>query len=557
MRTHGEKYPRARFGRWGAVTVALLASAMLASACRTESTARATLGTTPPDTARTSGTSGTLVPAPSNTAAPTLDQAKVDGAVAQLDGVVRNVMSTTGVPGAAVAVVYNDKVIYAKGFGARDLANPTAKVDADTRFELASLSKPLASTVVAKAVSDGKIKWDDPVVKYNPSFALKDPYITQNVTFADLFAHRSGLPDHAGDLLEDLGYDRATVIDRLRLMPLEPFRTSYAYTNFGLTEAGVTAAKAAGTSWEDLSQQLYDKVGMTHTSSKFSDFQNDPDKAVNHIQVDGKWQPAKQLRNADAQSPAGGASSSVADMAKWMQLQLDNGKLGADQYIDTKALDATRLPQAVSSPAKTEGARSSFYGLGFNVGYDEFGRLKLSHSGAFATGAATAVTMLPTEGLGIITLTNGAPVGAAEAVNEIFLEDAQYGHPVTDWLPFLLKVFVRLANQGRSDTDYSTAPATAAPAKASSVYEGSYANSFYGPATVATDGGKLVLKMGADQKMIFALTHYEGDVFSFATVGENAVGLTSVTFTVGPDAKASKFVVEAFDHEGLGTFSRS
>jgi len=531
---------------------------MLASACTGESNARASLGSTP---VQAGSTSGTLAPAPSNTPAPLLDQAKVDSAVGKLDGVVGRVMSATGVPGMAVAVVYGGKVVYAKGFGERDLAKPGEMVDENTRFELASLSKPLASTVVAKAVTDGKISWDDPVVKYNPDFALKDPYVTQNVTFADLFAHRSGLPDHAGDLLEDLDYDRGTVIERLRLMPLDPFRTSYAYTNFGLTEAGVTAAEASNTSWEQLSQDLYERVGMNRTSSRFIDFENDSEKAVNHVQVDGTWQPAKTLRNADAQSPAGGASSTVSDMAKWMQLQLDDGKLGSEQYIDPEALLATRRPQAVSGPAKTSAARSGFYGMGFNVSYDTQARLKLSHSGAFATGAATAVSLVPGEGLGIITLTNGAPVGAPETVNEIFLEDAQYGHEVTDWLPFLVKVFQGLATQGRSDTDYSKPPANAAPAKANTAYEGTYANTFYGPATIATAGGKLVLKAGADQKMTFPLTHYEttpaGDVFSFATVGENAVGLTGLTFAIGADGRASSFVVEAWDHEDLGTFTRS
>lgn len=557
MHTSDQGHARVRSGargRWAAATVALVAAATLASACTGESNARATLGSTPTEAGTTSGT---LAPAPVNPPPPLLDQAKVDSAVGKLDGVVGRVMSTTGVPGIAVAVVYQGKVVFAKGFGERDLSKPGEKVDENTRFELASVSKPLAATVVAKAVSDGKIKWDDPVVKYNPTFALKDPYVTSNVTFADLFAHRSGLPDHAGDLLEDLGYDRDTVIERLNQVPLDPFRMQWLYTNFGLTEAGVTAAKAAGSNWEQLSQDLYDKLGMTHTSSRFSDFEQDPDKAANHVQADGKWVVAKAQRNADAQSPAGGASSSVTDMAKWMQLQLDDGKLGNEQYISEEALLDTRLPQAVSGPASSPAARSGFYGLGFNVGYDVQGRLKLSHSGAFATGAATAVTLYPGEDLGIITLTNGAPVGAAEAVNEIFMDDVQYGHAVTDWLPFLQNAFQRIASQGRSDTDYRTPPPNAAPAKADTAYTGTYANSFYGPATIASEGGKLVLKAGAGQKLTFPLTHYQGDVFSFDTVGENAVGLTGLTFTVGPDGRASSFVVEAWDHEDLGTFTRT
>ena len=127
------------------------------------------------------------------------------------------------------------------------------QVDPDTVFQLASVSKPLASTVVAGAVGDKAVSWDDPVRTHDPGFALKSPWVSSHVTLADLFAHRSGLPDHAGDLLEDLHFDRPYILRHLRYEPLAPFRASYAYTNFGLTEAALAAARAEGTTWEDLS----------------------------------------------------------------------------------------------------------------------------------------------------------------------------------------------------------------------------------------------------------------------------------------------------------------
>ena len=137
---------------------------------------------------------------------------RIPAAVAKLDMIIDGVLSKTGVPGLAAAVVHDGKLLYAKGFGIRDVNKP-ARVDPGTVFHLASVSKPLSSTVVAGAVGKGVVKWTDPIVPHLPSFALADPYVTAHVTYADLFSHVSGLPDHAGDLLEDLGYDQAYIFE--------------------------------------------------------------------------------------------------------------------------------------------------------------------------------------------------------------------------------------------------------------------------------------------------------------------------------------------------------
>jgi CubicO group peptidase (beta-lactamase class C family) len=163
-------------------------------------------------------------PPPLVAAMPLPDNA-VDNAVAKLDGMISDLMASSGIPGMAVAVVHGGKTLYAKGFGVRDAGKPD-KVDADTVFQLASLSKPISATVVAHQVGTGAIRWDTPVVEKLPWFALSDPAVTGMLSVGDLFSHRSGLPDHAGDMLEDLGYDRRTVLERLRQLPLSPFRTS-------------------------------------------------------------------------------------------------------------------------------------------------------------------------------------------------------------------------------------------------------------------------------------------------------------------------------------------
>ncbi|OOK70552.1 beta-lactamase family protein [Mycobacterium kansasii] len=161
---------------------------------------------------------------------------RIDEAVAKLDGLVAELMKTSGIPGMAVAVVHGGKTLYAKGFGIKDASKtdgPDNRVDADTVFQLASVSKSVGATVVAHEVGTHVVTWDTPVVAKLPWFELGDAYVTSHVTIADLYSHRSGLPDHAGDPLEDLGYDGQQVLQRLKYLPLAPFRISYAYTNFG------------------------------------------------------------------------------------------------------------------------------------------------------------------------------------------------------------------------------------------------------------------------------------------------------------------------------------
>src|SRR5690606_1757454 len=139
-------------------------------------------------------------------------------------------------------------------------------IDADTVFQIASLSKPVTATVVARQVQAGTVGWDTPVVKHLPWFRLKEPWVTPHVTIGDLLSHRSGLPDHAGDALEDIGYDRRQVLERLRLLPLAPFRISYAYTNFGFTAAAEAVAAASGKDWATLCEDvLFKSLGMAST----------------------------------------------------------------------------------------------------------------------------------------------------------------------------------------------------------------------------------------------------------------------------------------------------
>ena len=404
---------------------------------------------------------------------------RIPTAVAKLDGILENARAKTGVPGVAAAVVYRGRLVYAKGFGVRDV-NAGGDVTPQTVFRLASVSKPLSATVVAGIVGRSKVKWSDPVVKHLPGFRLSDPYVTRNVTIGDLFSHRSGLPDHAGDLLEDLGYDRAYVLRKLALETLKPFRAQWLYTNFGLTAAAVAAARVTGKGWADISDQvLFKPAGMTSSSFRYSDFVRHANRAAMHVRVDGTWLQ-KYDRNADPEAPAGGASSNVLDMARWMRLMLAEGRRNGHVLIESDALLEAHRPQIMSSPPSTGESRASFYGFGTNVGYDYSGRLRLTHSGGFSQGAATQYALLPSEDLGIVVLTNGMPIGVPEATTSYFLDLVVAGSIQEDWLKLYGPRFDAFY-VNHSVLAGKRPPAHPKPAKADAFYAGTYNNDFYGP----------------------------------------------------------------------------
>jgi CubicO group peptidase (beta-lactamase class C family) len=484
-----------------------------------------------------------------------LTAGQVDKAVRELDALAAKQIQGNTVPGLAIAVIFQDKVVYAKGFGVRDV-NGKATVNADTVFQLASVSKPVGATVVAALVGEGKITWDSKLHDLDPAFEMFDPWVTREITIRDMYAHRSGLPDHAGDLLEDFGFGRAEVLRRLRYQPPESsFRSHYAYTNFGLTAAAVAAAKASGAEWETLSEEkLYKPLGMSSTSSRYSDFAGRANKALGHVLVQGKW-VQKFQRHPDPQSPAGGVSSSVNDMAKWVRLELADGKFEGKTIVNEKALNETRQPQIVTSYSPFTGL-PSFYGLGWNVSYDEQGRLRLNHSGAFALGAATHVNLVPGEHLGVVVLTNAYPVGVAEALGTIFIETALYGKPTQDWFPLYKKLFTDPAMFGvATGFDYAKTPATPAPALKTDAYVGTYSNDFFGDLSITKQGDRLVMALGPQHKT-FPMQHYDRDTFTWYTESEDVSGTSGIIFTIGGDGRASQLTVENLNADGRGTFRR-
>lgn len=476
-------------------------------------------------------------------------------AVQKLDESTQKQIDEKSIVGAAVGVVYKDKLIFAKGYGLREVGK-SETIDADTVFQLASVSKPVSATVVAGLVGEGKISWDSKISDLDPGFELFDSYVTRELTIRDLYAHRSGLPEHAGDLLEDMGYNRNQVLHRLRFQkPESSFRSRYAYTNFGLTEGAVAAAKAYGTSWEEASEQkLFKPLGMNSTSAKFADYANRSNKAAGHVRVGGGWEH-KYTREPDAQSPAGGISSSINDMSKWLRLRLANGKFEGKQIVDEKALAETNHPHMLTGFSPLSHL-PGFYGLGMNVSYDEEGKLRLSHSGGFALGVATSTILIPDEQLAVVVLTNTYPVGVAEGLTATFMDEALNGKQSQDWFAIYKKVFADPATLGLGKNfDYSKPPTTISASLKKEAYIGTYTNDFFGDISIVEKDGQLAILEGP-HKMSFPLKHFDRDTFTYLPPGENSPGTSGVTFNVNPKGIASQVVIENLNEIGEGTFIR-
>src|SRR5215211_5017359 len=253
----------------------------------------------------------------------TITAAQVQSALDRLDALIEDGMTKTGVPGTAVAVVFNDEVVYERGFGVRELGKPEP-ITPETVFQIASLSKSLSSTLVAAVVSDGTTIWDATIGSLEPGFALSDPWVSDQVTIRDMLCHRSGLPAYGGDpLVFAFGYDRDECLRRLRYYALAtPFRTTWAYSNLGFSSGAYAAAQAAGESWEDLAEErLFAPLGMTSTSYRFEDFGRRENRAAPHYRTPaGAWEPG-DLTDDDAAAPAGGVSSNLRDLTRWLRLQ--------------------------------------------------------------------------------------------------------------------------------------------------------------------------------------------------------------------------------------------
>ena len=491
---------------------------------------------------------------------------------ADFDAYVARVLRTFDVPGAAVAVVRDGRILVAKGYGVRALGRPEP-VDADTRFGIASNTKAFTATALALLVEEGKVAWDAPVVRYLPEFALYDPWVTREITVRDLLVHRSGLGLGAGDLLwwPAGTYDRAEIVRRLRFIkPATSFRSAYAYDNVLYLVAGQLVERVSGRRWEDfVRERILGPVGMTGSTVRHSDAAQAggaADVATPHAEVDGRVRAVAPM-TSDNTNPAGGINSTAADMARWMLVQLDSGRIDGTRRLFA-ASSARELwttvtplpaPRAQIAPG-FEQLRSPFrgYALGFFTS-DYRGRYQLQHSGGLP-GYTSLVTMLPDARIGVAVLTNAESSEAWDAIT-LRAVDALLGATPPDYLALYTQArAARRAYVARVEHAAGTArDSTSRPSLPLARYAGAYEDAWYGRVNITEEHGRLVVRFAHTPQLTGELVPWQHDTFLARWRDRELRGDAYVTFALTPDgmidqvklAPASPDVDFSFDFQDL------
>lgn len=310
------------------------------------------------------------------------------------------------VPGMAIAVVRDDAVILAEGYGVRRLGE-AEPVGVDTVFAIGSNAKAFTAALAAMKVDAGRMAWDGPVVRYLPDFQLADPWITREVTIRDFLVHRAGLS--RGDMLwHGSGLERADIVRRLRWLPQRlPFRSRYDYNNLGYVVVGQALAATSGESWDDqVRTRLFQPLGMTRSSTSISALESMDDTAAPHwIEKDAVTVMPRM--NLDDLGPAGSINSSAADMARWLRFQLADGRFEGRVVAPARTLRVTRAAQVSIPAARDELFPSTHfgaYGMGWSL-FDYRRRLVLQHTGG-VDGMQSEMVLVPEERLGFVILTN-------------------------------------------------------------------------------------------------------------------------------------------------------
>ena len=335
----------------------------------------------------------------------------------------RNALKKFDTPGAAVAVVKDGRVVLARGYGVRRLGE-AAPVDAHTLFQIASNTKAFTTAALAMLVDEKRLAWDDPVTKHLPWFQLSDPYVTRELTVRDLLTHRSGLGLGAGDLLwYHSDYPRDTVLYRIRYARVaSSFRSEFAYDNVLYVAAGEVIPAITGQSWEEfVRRRIFEPLGMTEARVTARNVAPDENFAAAHAMVDGRLSVVAR-DTFDNTNAAGGVVAGVADLAKWMMVQLDSGRVrgaagaassdGAERRLwsteQAREMWTGQTIQPVSDlPPVLAAYRPNFllYGLGWDL-RDYRGRKLATHTGGL-DGMTSRTLLVPEERLGIVVLTNG------------------------------------------------------------------------------------------------------------------------------------------------------
>lgn len=443
--------------------------------------------------------------------------------LAGFDAYVQAALADFRIPGLAVAIIKDGKVVLARGYGVRRVGEQSP-VDEETIFPIASITKVFTATCLALFVEEGKLKWSDPVVEHLPEFELYDPFLTKDVRIDDLLSHRVGL--ETADLVAYRGdYDRAEILRRLRfLQPVAPFRSRFGYHNHVVTTAGEILERVSGQSWQTvLRTRLLHPMGMSATFAGRQELEGRQNVSTPHVLVEGKlmedpvWKrgPGNEgfRRLHDAVAPAGAMQSNVVDMARFVQMVLDEGDFQGQPLLKPVTVRTMLAPHSMA-PIKATPKPSLVYpqffyggGLGWQL-RDLRSRKVVMHGGS--SGAVAA--MMPQERIGVVVLANRSCGLEYMFMHDIFARMLGLPRAMTnrDWLIETEETPTQRAATNKSRLEAARTKDTR-PSLPLSQYAGTYACDLYGKLEIAEGDGSLRLQFGPN--IAGTLAHLEHDTF--------------------------------------------
>ncbi len=434
--------------------------------------------------------------------------------LAGVDRYIESSMRAWKVPGLAVAVVHQGRVILARGYGVRRVGSADPVTD-ETLFAIGSATKTFTTTAIGMLAEQGKLGLDEPVIRYRPDFRLADPVATREVTLRDLLSHRTGVA--GGDFLWATGeFGRDEIVRRAAtIAPAWPFRSHFDYSNVMFIAAGQVAATVAAQSWDDLVKtRILDPLGMHATVTSVRSLPPGGNVATPHDPTDGEPRPVA-WRNMDNTAAAGGINSSVRDMARWLQFQLAFGAVDGRQLVGRSFLEGMRKPETL---IQREGSWAMMspeghfmaYGLGWIMS-DYRGRQLLQHGGGI-DGMSAMVGLLPEADVGIVVLSNlnGNQLPLA-VMMRVF--DAYLDAPARDWSDEYLRLTQTAEAAGRAEDQQRARQLVAGtkPTLPLAGYAGTYREPTYGDLVVTIENGILRARFGPE--FTGRLEHLQFDTF--------------------------------------------
>jgi CubicO group peptidase (beta-lactamase class C family) len=473
----------------------------------------------------------------------------------QIDSLTELVLKTFNVPGIAVGVVKDGKLIHAKGYGVANL-NTGKKVDEHTLFGVASNSKAMTAAVLGQLVDEGKIKWDDRVTDYIPEFKMYDPYVTDAFTIRDLLTHRSGLGLGAGDLMmfpDGSNFTKKDIIHNVRyLKPVSAFRTKYDYDNNLYIVAGEVAERVSGIKWEDLiEQKIMKPLGMQKSAASLYRLKDNSNGVRPHAPVNGQLQ-VLDIDWSESANAAGGIWSNVTDWSKWVIAQMNRGKYGEDlknNLFSEEVHEETWTPQTVIKAGTEAPYNTHFaaYGLGWFLS-DVKGYKQVTHTGGLA-GMVTQVVMFPELQLGIIVFTNQQSGAAFNAISRS-IQDSYLGVSGYDWV----KIMKERVDKGEAEAkkigedvekDMQVQLSKAGGKFNFQPYLGTFRDVWFGDIEIGMKNGKAWLDCKRSPKLSGEVLPYKGNSLIVRWADRTLDADAYLMFTTDMDGKPSGLTMKA------------